>query len=958
MRLNFKRTILVFTLYFCGLFTLVQAQNIIRVGSPSVQQFKKTDYKAGNQNWGVSVAEDGLIYFANTDGLLTYDGHYWNLYPMRNKSTVRSVKAAKNGRIYVGGHAEFGYWERKPYGQMVYTNVSNLLKDKNLLTNDEIWKIIIQDETVYFHSFSKTYVYKNNEINTITADGEPFLFPHQIDDRLYFEQIPSGLYLLKDKKLVAVKDKDFLKNKNILSILPYDANTYLLGTAHHGLFFLDKNGSIRSWNTESSAVLAKAQINNGVSLSQDQYAFGTIKNGVYILNKRGDIIQHINKNNGLQNNTVLSITKDKQQNLWVGLDNGIDRIEINSPLYFYTDFSGEIGTVYATAIFNDHIYLGTNQGLFVSPWKGVTNFQSLNFKQVPWSSGQVWSLTVVGNKLLCGHNDGTFEVDQMQFKKISDITGGWFFAPIPNSAYILQGNYTGISLFWNASTISFMQQYPDYREPTRYFAAKDQQHYWLGNHNHISLVEASADFKSLRTLVSSKEDSTLRNTEFTGVFNLENNIVFTSDSGLHVYDDIVKKFKLHAELNNQLGSFQYSNKIIPIQKNQYWFVHRSHIARVTFKSDGQLAIDSTSLNGLQNRSMNYYESIYPIDKPYFLIGLDNGFAIYRDDLQPHKGSLPSPIISGVWNISNDPLLIDTEKIILDYDNNNIRIAFSTAFYSSSPLKYQYFLAGYSENWSTWDHTAYKDFTNLSSGKYTFQIRAKAADGTVSAITTLTFKIKSPWYFSWYALIFYALLALASFFIIREQQRKEHQKRQFQIKRKLLEQQKAAIAREVEVNEQKLIKIKNQQLEKELATKNRELANAATNIVYKNEMLNNLHEQLKALKDGEGNQLGEEELRKIGKLIEDAHNDDRDWDVFEKSFNESHGNFFKKLKADYPTLVPNDLKLCAYLRLNMSSKEIASLLNITTRGVEIRRYRLRKKLNLPTDKNLSEFLLER
>jgi len=113
-----------------------------------------------------------------------------------------------------------------------------------------------------------------------------------------------------------------------------------------------------------------------------------------------------------------------------------------------------------------------------------------------------------------------------------------------------------------------------------------------------------------------------------------------------------------------------------------------------------------------------------------------------------------------------------------------------------------------------------------------------------------------------------------------------------------------------------------------------------------------------LKNAEGNQLGEEELRKISKLIDDAHNDDRDWDVFEKSFNESHGNFFKKLKADYPTLVPNDLKLCAYLRLNMSSKEIASLLNITTRGVEIRRYRLRKKLNLPTDKNLSEFLLER
>ncbi|MGO1817515.1 MAG: helix-turn-helix transcriptional regulator, partial [Sphingobacterium sp.] len=158
-------------------------------------------------------------------------------------------------------------------------------------------------------------------------------------------------------------------------------------------------------------------------------------------------------------------------------------------------------------------------------------------------------------------------------------------------------------------------------------------------------------------------------------------------------------------------------------------------------------------------------------------------------------------------------------------------------------------------------------------------------------------------------------------------------------------------------EKKLISLKNLQLQQELANKNRELASAAMNIVYKNEMLNNLHHELTNLHDSSGNPMSSEQLRKIGKLIDEAHSDDRDWDLFEKSFNEAHENFFKKLKADYPALVPNDLKLCAYLRLNMSSKEIASLLNISTRGVEIRRYRLRKKLGLPTEKNLAEFLLE-
>ncbi len=84
---------------------------------------------------------------------------------------------------------------------------------------------------------------------------------------------------------------------------------------------------------------------------------------------------------------------------------------------------------------------------------------------------------------------------------------------------------------------------------------------------------------------------------------------------------------------------------------------------------------------------------------------------------------------------------------------------------------------------------------------------------------------------------------------------------------------------------------------------------------------------------------------------------QDWNLFENSFDEAHENYFRKLKEEYPDLTPNDLKLSAYLRMNMSSKEISSLLNITVRSVELRRYRLRKKLNMEHDKNLVEFFME-
>ena len=183
------------------------------------------------------------------------------------------------------------------------------------------------------------------------------------------------------------------------------------------------------------------------------------------------------------------------------------------------------------------------------------------------------------------------------------------------------------------------------------------------------------------------------------------------------------------------------------------------------------------------------------------------------------------------------------------------------------------------------------------------------------------------------------------------------KDQLAIAAKLQEEKEIFLKKEAEATEKQIIKLQTEKLQAELAGKSRELANSAMSLVYKNELLQKISQEMAKLKDGNGKPLAEEQLRKIQKVIDEGMNDDRDWNLFESSFNEAHESFFKKLKANHPDLVPNDLKLCAYLHMNMSSKELASLLNISLRGVEIRRYRLRKKLDVPHDKNLVEFLME-
>src|SRR5690606_12849034 len=172
---------------------------------------------------------------------------------------------------------------------------------------------------VYFHAFSKSYVYHNGKVTAVTAKGEPFLFSFKVNDRLFFEQIPSGLHELKDEKLYPIKDATKLRGMNILSMLPIGTDNILIGTAKNGLYILRPDGTINPWSSQANDFLRQYQLNNGAKLYGNQYAFGTIQNGVIIINERGEIVQHINKKNGLQNNTVLSLSIDKQNNLWAGL---------------------------------------------------------------------------------------------------------------------------------------------------------------------------------------------------------------------------------------------------------------------------------------------------------------------------------------------------------------------------------------------------------------------------------------------------------------------------------------------------------------------------------------------------------------------------------------------------------------------------------------------------------------
>ena len=290
----------------------------------------------------------------------------------------------------------------------------------------------------------------------------------------------------------------------------------------------------------------------------------------------------------------------------------------------------------------------------------------------------------------------------------------------------------------------------------------------------------------------------------------------------------------------------------------------------------------------------------------------------------------------------------TDEGEFKYDENNITIGFTVPEYNKYiNTEYQYLLEGDQDEWSEWDSKSAVNFKNLSPGNYTFKVKAKIANSLPENIAVFSFTILKPWYTTNLALFVYFMLALyLAYFINKKYKNYYHRQRE-----KLIEENNLLLELNELENSRQLIMVKNEQLTKDVDSKNKELAVSTMNLIEKNKLLTLIKDDLNKTPD-EGNR----NLKSVISTITKNINEEDSWNVFREAFDSTDKDFLKKIKKAHSLLTPNDLRLCAYLRLNLSSKEIAPLLNISVRSVEIKRYRLRKKMDLPHEQGLVEYIL--
>ncbi|MFZ1703980.1 MAG: hypothetical protein WAT79_06510 [Saprospiraceae bacterium] len=890
--------------------------------NPIISHYSTSEYKAHHQNWSVIEDNEGKVYAANTEGLLTGDGNQWSLHSLKSHKIIRSVCYHK-GNIYTGSHGGIGYWQKDPCGFLTYHDLTSQIKVADV-QNEEIWNIVSSGDSLWFQSFSILLVYDGTTFSKVNFPGT-IMFLQLANNKKYIQSLQYGIFeILPDLSTKYLKGSEFFNDKTVTGILPLkNSNAFLISTNAHGVFVLDDD-KINVWNRPFQKQFISSQINKIWATKKKQIILGSINSGVFIFHESGQLDYHLNVNNGLQNNTVLSIFENQSGDIWLGLDKGLAKIHLSSSDRQFHDISGVYGSVYSVHKHDHIIYLGTNQGVYY--YDKTKNSEVPKFVLLQGSQGQSWQLFEAEGHLYCGHNEGTFLIEGKKIKKISGVTGGWYNIEVPESKGNLwvQGNYTGLLIFkLMEGKLQLSHKIEGYTYPVKKCMFKNG-FLWVNGPNR-GLVRLTLD-RHLKHVIDQKQYGKMKGLEDANNLDLYefNTKMMVNDGEQHFeYDEKSDHFFVHP----LMSTFEPGFIVRAINKNDWVRVYRDHIIlmegeKVTRFHEITLTKDYHNVTLLDTNQV-----VYCKDDGYFLESLSSH--------QKLKSTTPIPI-----------------NITLSFDNHTCQTntfneipgnhyTLTAQFYDNvydKDKKYLFRLLPIQKDWKMTHSLSAVHLSKLPPGVYTLEI--KRNDQTVGY---KLFKVLAPWYSNTIAKIGYILLALGIGFWT-----KKYYDGQLQKAKNQHESEQKRLIKEHQLD------IENQRLLHENKIKNKELASSAMQLVQKNEILQEIKNELIDIRKSSHHTLTTKDFQIMMKQINTNLTQEENKKLFDNSFEEMHDSFIQNLKKQYPLLTKDDMKLATYIRMDLSTKEIAPLFNISLRGLENKRYRLRKKLHLDVDVNLLQF----
>jgi signal transduction histidine kinase/ligand-binding sensor domain-containing protein len=785
-----KNTLFIFSLLLIH-FSFAQIRN---KGIHFIKNYTNKDCPSLTLTWDILQDKRGIMYFATSNGIIEFDGNTWRTITLANKSTIRSLAMDKKGRIYVGAQVEFGYLEPDSIGNMRYVSLVNKIpqEERNF---DDVWKIYDTEDGMVFHTNMKIYIFKDNKIKVLKAKTW-FHTCFYINKVLYVRQQEIGLMEYKNGNLQLVYEGEKYANdysRQIYSMLPYGPDKALIINVI-GLYVFDgKNYQLLKEHPSQLPVKCAAALEDG------NIAIGTISNGMFIMDKQGNLLQHIDNTKGLPNNAVLSMFKDKQGNLWLGLENGISYIETNSPFSFFNDKLKINGSSVYSLVENGKLYVGTNQGLYVADLKQKSTSldPNANFKAVKGTEGEVRGLFSINGNIICGHHNGAFLIHDDVGVNFSVESGAWIFKQLEkNKPYIIEGTYFGLFIWeYKNGKFKLKNEVKGFNESSRYLEEDEDGNIWVSHANKgIFKITLTPTLDSCRVAFYGEKNglpSNIRNK----VCKIGSDIIFTTEKGVYKYDKKTDRFFEEPLLTSLIGR-TYIKGIFPDKRGNLWF-----IAEKEHDKGPKKPIEANVLLNLPGGTYKYQkipfykfndidiEFIEPIDESNTLMPGSNGilFAtpegviLYDPEFPYNNIKFPyTTIIRKVEDINEQDSLIfngaflnkdgiaiigQTLTYSFPYTSNAVRFNVASNQYENiEKMEYQYLMEGLDDRWSAWTNKAQKEYTNLPEGKYIFHARARNIHGVLGKEAIFEFSVNPPWYRTYLAFLIYGIAILFTIWI--------------------------------------------------------------------------------------------------------------------------------------------------------------------------------------------------
>ena len=928
------------------------------IGQREITNYEKKKYNAGTQNWQIQQDKQGRMYFANNEGVLSFDGNYWELYPLPNKTIVWSIEMANN-KLFVGGQDEIGYLSPNDGGQLVFHSLKSLLDESDQKFAD-IWNIVHVGEDIFFRSISRLFKLNKGKMK-VYQPSSTWFFLGKFQNKVIAHDETRGIMMYKNGNLeVFIKKQDLPENFYITSISDYTQGSSIITTSKNGLFQLTEEGikplTIKGVNNNQ-------HFTSVVKIDEFNYILGTYNNGLYLFNEKNEVIESFSKQEGLQNSNLRSLYIDKSKNIWMGLNNGISFIPFNNAIKDINPVNFGDGSGYSMAVHKNHMYFASSNGTFEMPFENKKDLSYLKNDLTNISEGQTWKLGILNNQLYAGKEDGLYQIENKNAKVVDKKSGYWIFETLSNKQNIVvTGSYEQVRLFnHNEGQLKDIGNIKSFAGSARFLATDADQNIWI-SHPYRGVYKINLKDSSTKLYTS---DQGLPSTLNNHVYKIKNKVLIATERGIFEYNEVNDRFEISSYYKKIYGdkSVRYLKEDV---LGNIWFVQDKNLGVIDLSGPKPSIVYIPELNG---NILSGFENVYSYDKYNTFIGGQKGFyqinfEKYKENISPLKifirnvkikGDVDSVLFGGYHgDINEEQSLSNIGNAKIAYQLNSFHFEYVSPFFEQQTnLEYSYRLKGFDKTWSDWNKKTEKDYTNLSIGYYVFEVKARNNLNNESPVTSYIFQVLPPWYFNIWSITFYGILLFILIYLLYKLQAKKYSKR-YQEQQKELELKHQI---ELEKTDKELIQLKNEKLETEIEFKNSELASSAMNLVQKKEFILKIKETLQHLNKSEKESMDSQDLKKLLRSLSEEEKLNDEWEQFSIHFNNVHGDFLIKLSEKYPILKAHELKLSAYLRMNLTSKEIAQLMSISVRGVEISRYRLRKKLNIPTETNLFQFLFE-